>query len=259
MESIMIDDGKKIKNISTSNSSTSNASLFNQDAETFICRERGAVAFGRWDKQGRFLLLKGSVTAYRSHSKTRELVDKLYAEQAKKLNGNKVIEDIAFSSPSRAAFFAAKASVNGNAAWLTPDGERLGDYCERLGKPAPNAVVDSDAPLSKIAFYCMERGANAKGYYIPESQEFVVMRGSTVSPRPIAIWLQGRLSKSAESRRAWEEHGIYLADNSVFKCDAIFSTSSAAESFVTHRHANGPDVWVDQYGVSLGERLRELA
>ena len=77
MEFIMTNYANKIEKISASISSSSNASSYCKESEIFVYRERGVTAYGRWDAQGQFLLLKGSVVARRSHTKTKELVDKL--------------------------------------------------------------------------------------------------------------------------------------------------------------------------------------
>lgn len=91
------------------------------------CKGRGANAKGYIRNDGKFVVLADSfitpldfTTACPSGARKRHI-----AEQDKIL-GNLLKENLEFNSPSAAANFVLKSMVNGNDAWLTEDGVKLG-------------------------------------------------------------------------------------------------------------------------------------
>ena len=96
-----------------------------------------------------------------------------------------------------------------------------------------------------LKLFCKSRGADAVGFLRPDDT-FVVKAGSHISSStPSALCPVGVLK-----RLEAEKHNL---NGSELLCDLVFTSSSAAASFVMQCSANGYNEWVDQTGIKLGD------
>lgn len=171
-----------------------------------FAKQRSADAEGYLTSDGKFILKKGSFITPKEPTSTcpQSTRNRLLVE-AGNLVGNKVLNDLVFSSPSAAACFVAKASMNGNDVWRSANGTKLIDLIDFFGSslsdepqfgPAPSTVTgvvaetdetDANADVAVLSaadyttLYCKGRGANAKGY-VRADGKFIVLADSFVTP-----------------------------------------------------------------------------
>ena len=95
------------------------------------------------------------------------------------------------------------------------------------------------------------KGFCAKAIFDTESNNFVVLKGATVSEN-VARSEKFRGAKYIEKARE-----KYVVDGHVME-DVVFNSPSTAANFTTGRSTNGLITWKDKDGVKLKELLADL-
>ena len=241
----------------------------NQGNNEYHTAARSSKAEGRLLSNGHFILSAGCFITPLDPTPTcpASALARLEAEKDK-LDGNKVIADIEFKSPSGAACFVLKASANGNDVWKTADGVKMGDLNSTSsggsistsgsgnlsnaggsdGGDDGNANGNDDEIPIEIGalgpLYCTGRGANAVAYMYPDGT-FILKAGSHITAEgPTEACPSGALKRLDAEKDNLRGTEVLV--------DLKFSSASAAGNFVVKSSANGNDVWKNAFGDKLG-------
>lgn len=248
----------------------------------FYCRRRSADAKGYLLRGGQFVLLRGSRLSPEEPNSyyLTTFINKLEKFKGK-LDGNLVLEDILFKTPSAASAFVIKTNSRGNVDWSLKNGMKMGVYLETKCKksteklaeknPDPmfrkrkqdadikdNATPKEKTTLDTILFFCDQRGAEAKGYYNPESGTFTVLQGSRITSNPFANHVVNNGKRWREMQNLCEKYGRFLkSDGVTFATDVTFDKPSTSARFILKSVVNGKMAWHDENGNSLKSYMDE--
>ena len=102
-------------------------------------------------------------------------------------------------------------------------------------------------------FFCTRAGSNAQGYFVEETEEFVVLAGSELRSGEC----DSLKPKSIDKRKAFIEANCSQAKGKiVLKTDYTFPSPSAAAAMVVGGSSNGWSEWKDADGKTLSEVYR---
>ena len=122
---------------------------------------------------------------------------------------------------------------------------------------APKSIHKSKKEQTKPAqhlFFCTRAGSDARGYYVRESGEFVVLAGSELRSGECDSLSQ----QSVEKRQAFVENHCSQTDGKIIlKADYTFPSPSAAAAMVVGGSSNGWTRWKDADGKTLDEVYRK--
>ena len=103
-------------------------------------------------------------------------------------------------------------------------------------------------------FYCKRAGSDARGYYVEESEEFVVLAGSELRSGEC----DSLSPQSVEKRQGFIEKYCSQTDGKIIlNADYTFPSPSAAAAMVVGGSSNGWIRWKDENGKTLSEVYRE--
>lgn len=103
---------------------------------------------------------------------------------------------------------------------------------------------ESDTPtVKKDILYMTTSKVNAKGVVIDEG--FVVLKGSVLSSQPV--------TSCSASIRGLRQSYAHKVDNNVLQEDILFTSPSAAASYVAYNSSNGRIAWKTKDGITLKE------
>ena len=112
---------------------------------------------------------------------------------------------------------------------------------------------DKPVPQAEHLFFCTRAGSNAQGYFVEETEEFVVLAGSELRSGEC----DSLKPKSIDKRKAFIEANCSQAKGKiVLKTDYTFPSPSAAAAMVVGGSSNGWTRWKDADGKTLSEVYR---
>lgn len=112
---------------------------------------------------------------------------------------------------------------------------------------------DKPIPQAEHLFFCTRAGSNAQGYFVEETEEFVVLAGSELRSGEC----DSLKPKSIDKRKAFIEANCSQAKGKiVLKTDYTFPSPSAAAAMVVGGSSNGWSEWKDADGKTLSEVYR---
>ncbi len=112
---------------------------------------------------------------------------------------------------------------------------------------------DKPIPQAEHLFFCTRAGSNAQGYFVEETEEFVVLAGSELRSGEC----DSLKPKSIDKRKAFIEANCSQAKGKiVLKTDYTFPSPSAAAAMVVGGSSNGWTRWKDADGKTLSEVYR---
>ncbi len=113
---------------------------------------------------------------------------------------------------------------------------------------------DKPIPQAEHLFFCTRAGSNAQGYFVEETEEFVVLAGSELRSGEC----DSLKPKSIDKRKAFIEANCSQAKGKiVLKTDYTFPSPSAAAAMVVGGSSNGWTRWKDADGKTLSEVYRQ--
>lgn len=113
---------------------------------------------------------------------------------------------------------------------------------------------DKPIPQAEHLFFCTRAGSNAQGYFVEETEEFVVLAGSELRSGEC----DSLKPKSIDKRKAFIEANCSQAKGKiVLKTDYTFPSPSAAAAMVVGGSSNGWTRWKDADGKTLDEVYRK--
>ena len=113
---------------------------------------------------------------------------------------------------------------------------------------------DKPIPQAEHLFFCTRAGSNAQGYFVEETEEFVVLAGSELRSGEC----DSLKPKSIDKRKAFIEANCSQAKGKiVLKTDYTFPSPSAAAAMVVGGSSNGWTRWKDADGKTLSEVYRK--
>ncbi|MBO7458614.1 MAG: DUF4357 domain-containing protein [Paludibacteraceae bacterium] len=120
-------------------------------------------------------------------------------------------------------------------------------------KPKRKSKKDQAQPERHL-FFCTRGGSNGKGYFVKETEEFVVLAGSELRSGEC----ESLSPQLAEKRRAFiEANCTQSKDKTILKADYTFPSPSAAAAIVVGGNSNGWTRWKDADGKTLDEVYRK--
>ena len=112
---------------------------------------------------------------------------------------------------------------------------------------------DKPIPQAEHLFFCTRAGSNAQGYFVEETEEFVVLAGSELRSGEC----DSLKPKSIDKRKAFIEANCSQAKGKiVLKTDYTFPSPSAAAAMVVGGSSNGWTRWKDADGKTLSDVYR---
>ncbi len=213
-------------------------------------------------KEDGFWVLKGSIISKTDKKYLPSGYQKL-REQYKDLINKKqqLTKDIMFNSPSAASSFVCGRNSNGLTDWKNKDGIPLKELdaddssSEPTELPAPatrnrqtgRRRSETTLPAS-VEMLSLASKIPARGYYLADSNELVVLKGSKMNPK---------LRSSCDAGIAKERDNLVKTGkvkNYEFKEDVTFSSPSTAAAVIAGGNSNGWDLWRD----SRGRKLKDI-
>lgn len=112
---------------------------------------------------------------------------------------------------------------------------------------------DKPIPQAEHLFFCTRAGSNAQGYFVEETEEFVVLAGSELRSGEC----DSLKPKSIDKRKAFIEANCSQAKGKIIlNSDYTFPSPSAAAAMVVGGSSNGWTRWKDADGKTLSEVYR---
>lgn len=127
--------------------------------------------------------------------------------------------------------------------------------CDIFTKSKKDHAVSKteQAGQEKHIFFCTRAGSNAKGYYVEDTEEFVVFAGSELRSGEC----DSLTPKSVEKRQAFIDANCSQSKGKIIlKADYTFTSPSAAAGMVVGGSSNGWTRWKDAEGRTLNEVFR---
>ena len=120
-------------------------------------------------------------------------------------------------------------------------------------KKAKRPKKEQPQPVEHI-FYCTRAGSNGKGYFMEETEEFVVLAGSELRSGEC----DSLSPQSVEKRQAFIESNCTQTDGKIIlNADYTFPSPSAAAAMVVGGSSNGWTRWKDADNKTLDEVYRK--
>jgi predicted GIY-YIG superfamily endonuclease len=133
--------------------------------------------------------------------------------------------------------------------------EQFFEYVRFLTQFVGCNIFGDDKPIPKAEhlFFCTRAGSNAQGYFVEETEEFVVLAGSELRSGEC----DSLKPKSIDKRKAFIEANCSQSKGKItLKADYTFPSPSAAAAMVVGGSSNGWTRWKDADGKTLSEVYR---
>lgn len=134
--------------------------------------------------------------------------------------------------------------------------EQFSEYVRFLTQFVGCNIFGDDKPIPQAEhlFFCTRAGSNAQGYFVEETEEFVVLAGSELRSGEC----DSLKPKSIDKRKAFIEANCSQAKGKItLKADYTFPSPSAAAAMVVGGSSNGWTRWKDANGKTLSEVYRQ--
>lgn len=218
-------------------------------------------------KEDGFWVLKGSVISKKTANYLPSGYKELREQNKKKIDKKqRLMEDIVFNSPSAASSFVCGRNSNGLTDWKNKDGVSLKELdaeefsSESTGLPLPTPANrnrqngrrrrETALPANIEVLSFASKKYPAQGYYLADSNEFVVLKGSKMNPK----------QRNACDAGIANERDNLVKTGKVKKCefkeDVTFSSPSKAASVIAGGNSNGWDLWKDRNGRKLKDIIK---
>ena len=116
------------------------------------------------------------------------------------------------------------------------------------------AKKEQAQPAEHHIFYCKHKESKAKGYFVEETKEFVILAGSELRSG-IRPSLQPSIARKRE--RFIAEQCDIISGQAILRADYVASSPSIAGALVLGRNTNGWTKWRDADGKTLDEVYRK--
>lgn len=133
--------------------------------------------------------------------------------------------------------------------------EQFSEYVRFLTQFVGCNIFGDDKPIPQAEhlFFCTRAGSNAQGYFVEETEEFVVLAGSELRSGEC----DSLKPKSIDKRKAFIEANCSQAKGKIIlNSDYTFPSPSAAAAMVVGGSSNGWTRWKDADGKTLSEVYR---
>lgn len=125
--------------------------------------------------------------------------------------------------------------------------ENEGILVQTASFPVQETVAQNQSKVvsannSTQLFYMTNRGSDARGRYMPNGKDFLVLKGSRIASEPNNSCPEGAL-------KAREQHASKIVNNQLTE-DIRFKSQSGAAAFVSGSSINGKDAWKETSGNS---------
>ena len=206
---------------------------------TIDSTSKGVHAEGQLDNKNGIVVKAGSTISITSNlykQKNQASIQKIRDDLIKKgvIKERIFTADHPFRSTSQAAAVILGTASSGNSMWISKDGKTLGQRLTEMEEQITNGE------LKTAKLHMTVRGSDAYGYRL-ETGDFVVRKGSRLSPDVTASFQKNSLNKQ---REILVEQGIIV--DGTFACDWTFSSISTAASIIGGNSTNGNDAWKEE-------------